>query len=105
MRLLIDGRPPSPKASASQAVTISQYTSPMRGLLPRRTLRFAAIAAACAFTATAAYAQFGRGGFFGFGAGRIAKPEDFDGRFHYCRVVYRQSPDGRDGSWRTDYPR
>ena len=52
-----------------------------------------------------AYGQFGRGGFFGFGAGRIATAQDFDGRFHYCRVVYRQSPDGRDGSWRTDYPR
>jgi hypothetical protein len=59
----------------------------------------------CALTATAASAQFGRGGFFGFGASRIATPQDFDGRFHYCRVVYRQSPDGRDGSWRTDYPR
>ena len=54
---------------------------------------------------TAAYAQFGRGGFFGFGAGRIAQPQDFDGRFHWCRVVYRQAPDGTDGSWRTDYPR
>ena len=52
-----------------------------------------------------AYAQFGRGGFFGFGAGRIATAQDFDGRFHYCRIVYRQSADGRDGSWRTDYPR
>jgi len=66
----------------------------------------AAIAAAvCVLTATVAYAQFGRGGFFGFGAGRIATQQDFDGRFHYCRIVYRQSPDGRDGSWRTDYPR
>ena len=55
--------------------------------------------------AVPAYGQFGRGGFFGFGAGRIATPPDFDGRFHYCRVVYRQSADGRDGSWRTDYPR
>src|SRR4029453_8738278 len=62
-------------------------------------------AALCVLMATAAFAQFGRGGFFGFGAARIAKPEDFDGRFHYCRVVYRQSPDGRDGSWGTDYPR
>jgi len=62
-------------------------------------------AGVCVLIATAASAQFGRGGFFGFGAARIAKPEDFDGRFHYCRVVYRQSPDGRDGSWRTDYPR
>jgi uncharacterized protein DUF4159 len=62
-------------------------------------------AGVCMLMTTAASAQFGRGGFFGFGAGRIAKPDDFDGRFHYCRVVYRQSPDGRDGSWRTDYPR
>lgn len=59
----------------------------------------------CALIATAASAQFGRGGFFGFGAGRIATDQDFDGKFHYCRVVYRQSMDGRDGSWRTDYPR
>jgi hypothetical protein len=41
----------------------------------------------CALTATVASAQFGRGGFFGFGAGRIATQQDFDGRFHYCRVV------------------
>jgi hypothetical protein len=60
-----------------------------------------------AFTLTAgiADAQFGRGGFFGFGARRIATPADFDGRFHYCRVVYRQALDGAGGSWRTDYPR
>lgn len=77
----------------------------MRGLLPRQARRFAAIAAVCAFSTTVAYAQFGRGGFFGFGAGRIAKQEDFDGRFHYCRVVYRQAYDGAGGSWRTDYPR
>jgi hypothetical protein len=31
--------------------------------------------------------------------------QDFDGRFHYCRVVYRQALDGSGGSWRTDYPR
>ena len=77
----------------------------MRVLLPRRARRFGTIAVVCALSTTAAYAQFGRGGFFGFGAGRIATPQDFDGRFHYCRIVYRQSPDGRDGSWRTDYPR
>jgi hypothetical protein len=71
---------------------------------PRR-FRIVIAAALCALICTAAYAQFGRGGFFGFGAGRIAQPQDFDGRFHWCRVVYRQAPDGRDGSWRTDYPR
>jgi hypothetical protein len=72
--------------------------------LPRRRIVLVA-AVVCLLTGAVASAQFGRGGFFGFGAGRIAKPDDFDGRFHYCRIVYRQSPDGRDGSWRTDYPR
>ncbi|HEY3162172.1 MAG TPA: DUF4159 domain-containing protein [Vicinamibacterales bacterium] len=71
---------------------------------PRRRIVLVA-AAVCLLIGSAAQAQFGRGGFFGFGAGRIAKPEDFDGRFHYCRVVYRQALDGAGGSWRTDYPR
>ncbi len=75
--------------------------------LPRAARRRVILAAAavCLLTGTVASAQFGRGGFFGFGAGRIAKPDDFDGRFHYCRVVYRQALDGAGGSWRTDYPR
>jgi hypothetical protein len=62
--------------------------------------------AICVGTVTIAHAQFGRGGFglFGYGA-RVATPQDFDGRFHYCRVVYRQANDGAGGSWRTDYPR
>jgi hypothetical protein len=72
--------------------------------LPRRFV-VAIAAAACALSATVASAQFGRGGFFGFGAGRIATTQDFDGLFHYCRVVYRQAYDGSGGSWRTDYPR
>ena len=65
-------------------------------------------AAICAATAAVAYAQFGRGGFGFFGYGynaRLATPQDFDGKFHWCRVMYRQSPDGTDGSWRTDFPR
>ena len=77
----------------------------MHWIRPRPRVAVPIAAVICALTATAASAQFGRGGFFGFGASRIATPQDFDGRFHYCRVVYRQSPDGRDGSWRTDYPR
>ena len=77
----------------------------MQWIRLRRRFLVAIAAAACALSATVASAQFGRGGFFGFGAGRIATPQDFDGKFHYCRVVYRQSMDGRDGSWRTDYPR
>jgi hypothetical protein len=77
----------------------------MQWIRPQRRLVIPMAAVACALTATVASAQFGRGGFFGFGAGRIATQQDFDGRFHYCRVVYRQALDGSGGSWRTDYPR
>jgi hypothetical protein len=45
-------------------------------------------------------AQFGRG----FGGIRVATHEDFDGRFHFCRLVYRGGFGG-GGSWRTDFPR
>ena len=47
-----------------------------------------------------AEAQFGRG-FFG---SRVATDKDFDGRFHYCRLLYRPGMNGYGGSWRTDYP-
>ncbi|HET9403636.1 MAG TPA: DUF4159 domain-containing protein, partial [Burkholderiales bacterium] len=50
--------------------------------------------------AAAAEAQFGRG-FFG---SRVATDKDFDGRFHYCRLLYRPGMNGYGGSWRTDYP-
>ena len=74
----------------------------------RRVLTIVATTALCAAAASIAYAQFGRGGlgFFGYGYGaRLATPKDFDGLFHWCRVMYRQSPDGAGGSWRTDFPR
>jgi hypothetical protein len=77
----------------------------MQSIRLRRRLVVSIAALVCALTATVASAQFGRGGLFGFGAGRIATEQDFDGRFHYCRVVYRQALDGSGGSWRTDYPR
>ncbi len=50
--------------------------------------------------AAAAEAQFGRG----FRGSRVATDEDFDGRFHYCRLLYRPGMNGYGGSWRTDYP-
>ncbi len=34
----------------------------------------------------------------------LARPDSFDGRFHYCRAVYRPNPRGDGGSWLTDYP-
>jgi hypothetical protein len=51
--------------------------------------------------AATADAQFRRG-LFGV---RLARPSDFDGRFHFCRLVYEPSPTGTGGSWRTDFPR
>ena len=33
-----------------------------------------------------------------------ARSDSFDGRFHYCRAVYRANPRGDGGSWLTDYP-
>ena len=60
-------------------------------------------AALALLVATAASAQFGRGGNSAISA-HTARPDSFDGRFHYCRGVYRMNPAGDGGSWLTDYP-
>lgn len=51
--------------------------------------------------ATAATAQFGRS----FRSVRVATEADYDGRFHFCRLLYDSNRRGRGGSWSTDYPR
>jgi hypothetical protein len=48
-------------------------------------------------------AQFGRGANASI-ASHMARPESADGRFHYCRAVYRMNLGGEGGSWLTDYP-
>ena len=63
-------------------------------------LRAVLAAALIVAAAAAAQAQFGRG----YPRARVATTEDFDGRFHYCRLVYRPSIDGWGGNWRTDFP-
>ena len=53
-------------------------------------------------------AQFRQRGFRGFGnlmSGDIAKDRDFDGGFHFCRVIFRADPRGDGGNWSVDYPR
>ena len=60
-----------------------------------------AAAAACLLVAGTASAQFGRD-FFGT---REATEDDFDGRWNYCRVMYRAAFRGGGGNWTTDYPR
>src|SRR6188768_4362828 len=52
--------------------------------------------------ASFAWAQFRRAD-SGIDA-HLARPDSFDGRFHYCRAVYRMNPRGDGGSWLTDYP-
>jgi hypothetical protein len=53
--------------------------------------------------ATAASAQF-RGRFRG-PAPKMAAPEDFDGNFLFCRILFRNAPYGDGGGWGVDYPR
>jgi hypothetical protein len=62
-----------------------------------------ALAALALLIASGAWAQFGRGGNSSIAA-HAARPDSFDGRFHYCRGVYRMNPAGDGGSWLTDYP-
>jgi hypothetical protein len=56
------------------------------------------LAAAALLIAGAAAAQFGRGGYPSI-ASRTARPDSFDGRFHYCRGMYRMNPAGDGGTW------
>src|SRR5574342_425335 len=66
----------------------------------RRTL---AVFVSVLLLASLASAQFRRLGDTSIDA-HLARPQDFDGRFHYCRAVYRANPAGDGGSWLTDYP-
>jgi hypothetical protein len=45
-----------------------------------------------------------RGGFFRQPVS-LAAPEDFDGTFQFCRVVFRPAMNGDGGNWSVDYPR
>ena len=55
-------------------------------------------------TAAAQFGQRGGGGRFGRGL-RYATPESFDGRFNFCRIIFRQNPYGDGNGWGVDYPR
>jgi len=66
-------------------------------------LRTLVVASAALFIASLASAQFRRAGDTSLEA-HLARPADYDGKFHYCRAVYRPNPRGDGGSWLTDYP-
>jgi len=67
----------------------------------RRTL--AVCVPAALLIASLAAAQFRRTGDTSIDA-HLARPDSYDGKFHYCRAVYRPNPRGEGGSWLTDYP-
>lgn len=35
----------------------------------------------------------------------LARPEDFDGQFHFCRVAFASGGGGRGSAWDVDWPR
>jgi len=49
------------------------------------------------------WSQFGRRADSSVAA-HMARPNSYDGRFHYCRAIYRANPLGDGGNWLTDYP-
>ena len=56
---------------------------------------------------TVAAAQGRRRGFGGFRgpAAKMATPQDFDGNFLFCRILFRNASDGDGDGWGVDYPR
>jgi hypothetical protein len=54
-------------------------------------------------TAVGAQEFFGRrGGRFGL---RVPQNPPYDGAFQFCRIMFRQNPQGDGGGWSVDYPR
>ena len=60
------------------------------------------VALSALLLASLAWAQFGRGGDFTI-VNRLARPEDHDGKFHYCRAAYRLNPAGDGAGWLTTW--
>ena len=60
-----------------------------------------------ALLATVASGQGRRRGGMGFRgpAPKMATPQDFDGNFLFCRILFRNAPDGDGDGWGVDYPR
>jgi len=75
-------------------------------------MRFAAaVTVAILLAASLAEAQRGLGGFRGGWGGEVGappkfpEPADFDGSWHFCRLMYRQVRSQQRGlGWGTDYP-
>ena len=71
-----------------------------------RLRRLVIVVVSVVLLASTAAAQFQRGRRGGFNrAARFATLEDFDGGFQFCRLVFRQSPNGDGAGWSVDCPR
>jgi len=55
--------------------------------------------------AAAAYGQFQRRGGGRFFNPRIGPNPAYDGAFQFCRIMFRNAPDGDGGGWSVDWPR
>src|SRR5262245_59395902 len=78
----------------------------LKGAMSRRTVVITA--AVVLLLASAGFAQFrGRGGRQGFNGRplRVANLDDFDGGFQFCRLVFRNGPNGDGFGWDVDFPR
>jgi hypothetical protein len=66
----------------------------------------AALAAAGIASAQRRRGGFGGGGFgFRGPAPKMMAADDYNGAFLFCRIVFRNSPDGDGAGWGVDYPR
>jgi hypothetical protein len=97
------------------SVRIAAWTAPQSRLsfsekiqsvnhrVARRSAVFAVLAVLALGLAVQVNAQFRRS----FSNERIARADDFDGGFQFCRVVFRNGPNGdfESGEWYVDYPR
>jgi hypothetical protein len=68
----------------------------------RRGMVGALILAAVCVGAVVGAQEFGRRGRFGL---RLPANPPYDGAFTFCRVMFRQNPDGDGDGWSVDYPR
>ena len=71
-----------------------------------RRVRGIAVLVAAVAIASASAAQFQRrgGGRFGYGP-RVGPNPAYDGAFMFCRIMFRNAPNGDGGGWYVDWPR
>src|SRR5579863_7262513 len=58
-----------------------------------------------AIVASVSAAQVGSGGARSESSTAFARPEDFDGGFQFCRLVFRNATNGDGAGWSVDWPR